>query len=260
MLFVKATAERRESERLLYSWALSFLPVPSCLPAGALSRCAGLWHYSPSPQQGCSSDPAGRQFMHKLSLEMQRSEKSQGRNKAHFWSIRKENQELWNEDEMGYAEWVKYLCRLGFSVDLVHRLRAGIDSMGKLLFHILIGLGYFPNAEEEIRDWISICSKQETFSDWVSPLKTHLTDISREGNSLWQSMAVLPDAVNMQRQSKADFTCTTPAAYQILHMSWDQPEIQAICFRMTMVMWKVAAHMATDVSLGLLSWKLRPRS
>lgn len=55
-------------------------------------------------------------------------------------------------------EW-KYLCRLGFSVDFVHRLGAGIDSMGKLLLHVLVGLGYFPNAKERITDCISISSK-----------------------------------------------------------------------------------------------------
>lgn len=162
--------------------------------------------------------------------------------------MRKENQELWNKDKMGDAKWVKYLCRLGFSVDFVHRLGAGIDSMGKLLFHVLIGLGYFPNAKERITDCISICSKQEIFSDWVSPFNTHLSDKSRdkawEGHSLWQSRAILPAVVSMHRQSKADFTCTTPSAYSILHTSWDQFEIQPRHFSMAIVMWKAAARMA----------------
>lgn len=91
-----------------------------------------------------------------------------------------ENQELWSKDKMGDAKWVQYLCRLGFSVDFVHRLGAGIDSMGKLLFHVLIGLSYFPNAKERIRDCIStsdcICSDQEISPDWVSHLNTHPSD------------------------------------------------------------------------------------
>lgn len=149
---------------------------------------------------------------------------------------------------MGDAKWVKYLCRLGFSVDFVHRLGAGIDSMGKLLFHVLIGLGYFPNAKERITDCISICSKQEIFSNWLPRFSTHLNDKSRneawEGHSLWQSRAILPAAGSMHRQSKANFTCTAPGAYSILHTHWDQSEVWPKHFSMAIVMWKAAAHKA----------------
>lgn len=112
---------------------------------------------------------------------------------AYFWSIRMENQGLWSKDKTGDAKWVQYLCRLGFSVDFVHRLGAGIDSMGKLLFHVLIGLSYFPNAKERITDCISICSKQEISPDWISHFNTHLSNKpgSWQGHSLWQSRAVL---------------------------------------------------------------------
>lgn len=85
---------------------------------------------------------------------------------------------------------------------------------------------------------------------------THLTDRSRdkawERYRLWQSRAIFPATVSMHMQSKADFTCTTPDAYSILHTSWDQFEIWSRHFNMTIVMWKAAAH--TAVSLTLHWW------
>lgn len=157
---------RWEKVRGCFTLALCFLPAPSCPPAAALSHYAGLWHYSPSLQQGCSSGPAGKQFMRKLSLEMQRSEQSKEEvleKQALLLVNQKGRPRAMEQGQNEDAKWVKYLCRLGFSVDFVHRLGAGIDSMGKLLFHVLIGLGYFPNAKERITDCISICSKQRSF-------------------------------------------------------------------------------------------------
>jgi len=141
---------------------------------------------------------------------------------------------LQNKNQKKDAKGVKYLCRLGFSVDFVHRLGAGIDSMGKLLFHVLVGLGYFPNAKERITDCISICSKQEIFSDWVSPL-IHIRLTGTERHSLWQSRAILPSTVSMHMQSKADFTYTTPYTYSVLCMSCNQFEMQPRYFSVTAV-------------------------
>lgn len=138
-----------------------------------------------------------------------------------------ENQELWSKDKMGDAKWVQYLCRLGFSVDFVHRLGAGIDSMGKLLFHVLIGLSYFPNAMERITDCISICSKQESSPDWASHVNTHPSD--------------KPGAQPLAKQGSSPATLSTGTTQSILHTNWDQFEIQPRHFNMTRVMWQAAA-------------------
>lgn len=123
-----------------------------------------------------------------------------------------ENQELWSKDKMGDAKWVQYLCRLGFSVDFVHRLGAGIDSMGKLLFHVLIGLSYFPNAKERITDCIStsdcICSDQEISPDWVSHLNTHPSD-----EPSWDHSRGCGKAASGKASGKAgQFSCHTEHA------------------------------------------------
>lgn len=149
---------------------------------------------------------------------------------------------------MGDAKWVQYLCGLGFSVDFVHRLGAGIDSMGKLLFHVLIGLCYFPNTEERITDCISIsdciCSNQELSPDRVSHLNTHPSDEPSQDHGRGTASGKAGQFCHTEHAQARKCSSLTGTC-SILHTNWDQFEIQPRHFSMTRVMWKAAALTAT---------------